>query len=167
MTTSKHSYSREYKVWQRIKTFCYNKNSPCYKKYGANGVVLCRQWFEYFEAFLEDMGTMPEDCNGVKLADGYKEFSKLTCTWSKKSCGRPPSKKPQKTVKKDSKKLGFKSPKSICLVLEKEHLDFIKSQALQRSISNGVPVETNQLIREALQRAFPVPSQFDMFGKKK
>lgn len=108
---------------------------------------------------------MPESCNGLLLVDpSLLEFSKWNCRWVKKKAGRQPSDKPKKKSKPKLNRATIKKPKSICLVLEKEHLDFIKSQALQRSLSEGIPVEANQLIREALQRAFPIPGQLDMFG---
>jgi len=110
------------------------------------------------------MGPIPDTCNGLARIDNLLEFSKWNCQWVKKKAGRQPSEKPKKKPKPKQNRSTIKKPKSICLVLEKEHLDFIKSQALQRSMSEGVPVEANQLIREALQRAFPTPGQFDMFG---
>jgi hypothetical protein len=119
-----------------------------------------------FVHFLEDMGKMPDNCNGLELIDDTKEFCKFNCRWSQKRSGRYA--KPD-TIRK--KPLGpnakIKNPKSICLVLEKDHLDFIKKQALQRSVNEGVSIEANQMIREALQRAFPAPKQFDMFGNAK
>ncbi|PWU06771.1 MAG: hypothetical protein C5B43_01275 [Verrucomicrobia bacterium] len=76
--------------------------------------------------------------------------------------------KPEKKQKIDKKKRTiFKNKKTICLSLEKDHLDFIKSQALQRSLQQGCLIEANQLIREALQNAFPAPKQFDMFGARR
>jgi len=81
-----------------------------------------------------------------------------------KRAGRPSIEK--KESKKKSRST-ISNPKSICLVLEKDHLDFIKKQALQLSVQEGTYIEPNQLIREALQKAFPTPKQFDMFGARK
>ena len=61
----------------------------------------------------------------------------------------------------------MKNPVSICLVLEKDHLDFIKKQALHRSVNEGILMEANQLIREALIKQFPTPKQYNMFGENK
>jgi len=108
---------------------------------------------------------MPSNCNGLALIDEDKDFSKWNCRWSKKNVGRQQIEK--KVFTKVSKRTKFKNPKPVCIVLEKEHVDFIKNQALQRSIQVGSIVETNELIREALQKAFPAPKQFDMFGEKK
>lgn len=108
---------------------------------------------------------MPQNCNGLMLIDQSKDFCKHNCQWTFNNTGKKPDpKKNPKEIKR--KKSGIKNPKSICLVMEREHIDFIKSQALQRSIQEGTYVEPNQLIREALQKAFPAPKQFDMFGDR-
>lgn len=109
---------------------------------------------------------MPEDCTGLALIDETKDYCKWNCKWIKKTAGRTPKPKEDK-VKKRSSRSKLNNPKSICLVLEKDHIDFIKSQALQRSINEGTFIEPNELIREALQKAFPAPKQFDMFGARK
>lgn len=108
---------------------------------------------------------MPENCNGLALIDPDLEFCKLNCEWIKKSGGRKPVKRQPVAKKINRNKIN--KPQSICLVIEKDQLDFIKSQALQRSVQEGHLIEANQLIREALQRAFPTPKQFDMFGARR
>jgi hypothetical protein len=155
------SYSKEYKVWRRIKDFCYNKKVPRYKKYGAKGITMCDQWKESFVDFFEDMGNIPDGCTGLSRIDESLEFCKINCRWVKNSIGRPSLNKVPKNKSNWGK---FKNPKSICLVIEKDHIDFIKNQALQLSLQTGVYVEPNDLIRDALKKAFPCPKQMDMFG---
>ncbi len=99
------------------------------------------------------------------LIDEEKDFSKWNCKWIKKLRGRAVN--PKTEEKKVKKKVSISNRKTICLSLEADHLDFIKSQALQMSVSQGVYIEPNTLIREALQRAFPTPKQFDMFGGRR
>lgn len=70
-----------------------------------------------------------------------------------------------KVIKNTCKKV--RNPVSICLVLEKEHLEFIRNQALKKSVMEGVLVGANDMIRDALAVAFPAPKQFDLFGDKK
>lgn len=108
---------------------------------------------------------MPEECNGLSLIDEEIEFCKLNCKWSKKAQGRRKIDR-QADAKKNTRSK-IKQPQSICLVMEKDHLDFIKNQALQRSVQEGHLIEANELIREALQKAFPAPKHFDMFGARK
>lgn len=108
---------------------------------------------------------MPKNCNGLSLIDETKDFCKINCMWIFRKNGRKKLEKGQVNVQK--KRRGMKNPISICLVLERDLLDFIKKQALHRSVNEGVLMEPNQLIREAIIKAFPTPKQFNMFGEKK
>ena len=99
------------------------------------------------------------------MLDEDKEFNKWNCKWVHKAKGRKEKPKEAKVQKRSRSKI--KNPQSICLVLEKDHLDFIKNQALQRSVQEGIYIEPNEMIREALQKAFPAPKQFDMFGARR
>lgn len=112
------------------------------------------------------MGECPEDCNGLELIDRNAEFSKFNCRWVKRNSGRPVTTVETKATKKRLRSK-LKEPRNICLVLEKNLLDYIRSQALYRSSQEGMIVEANDLIRDALERAFPVPQQMDMFSCKK
>ena len=108
---------------------------------------------------------MPKGFNGLERVDENAPFKPGNCLWVKKNQGRPAlNKKPRKPIKPRG---GFKNPKAVCVILEKDLLDFIKKQALQQSMNQGVYIEPNQLIREALIKAFPTPKQYDMFGGQK
>lgn len=127
---------------------------------------MCEEWKNSFARFLKDMGgKMPDGCNTIALRDETKDFCRANCYWTFSNRG-PKSIDQKKTDKAYKKKCrsSIKNPKSIFLTLEKEHVDYIRSQALQMSMSRGVYIEANQLIREALVKAFPLPSQYDMFG---
>lgn len=115
------------------------------------------------------MGQIPELCNGIKRIDETKDFCKINCEWGKTSKGR---KQIPKAIKKKDKatacpKDKIKNPVSICLVLEKDVMDFIRAQAIYKSQQEGTLIEPNSLIREAVYKAFPAPKQFDMFGAKR
>lgn len=153
MTTHKMTSTSEYLAWKRMKKSCLNKNYPTYKIYGAVGITIQEEWEKNFTVFFEDMGKMPETCNGLELIDRTKEFCKSNCRWHYSKGGRKPKEK--KSVKVKRKASGIKNPKSICLVLESDHLDFIRNLAMQKSEQEGIHVETNQMIREALQKSFP------------
>ena len=55
--------SKEYEIWYRIKSRCYNKKNPGYKWYGARGIHLCDEWLNDFIAFY----------NYIILLPNYKE----------------------------------------------------------------------------------------------
>ena len=56
------SYSRLYKVWQGMKTRCYNPNFIYYCNYGGRGIMICDEWKNDFSKFYE-----------WAINNGYKE----------------------------------------------------------------------------------------------
>lgn len=125
---------------------------------------MCKEWQESFPQFLADMGPMPLTCNGLVQIDKKIDFNKFNCEWKFTPKGRKQIPKEMSNFKRQVSKI--KNPKSICLVIEKEHYNFIKDQAMKISLKKGEYVQPNQLIREALKKAFPAPQLFDMFGTK-
>ena len=49
----------EYKIWQGIKSRCFNPKCTQYKNYGARGITMCESWRTSFEQFLKDVGKRP------------------------------------------------------------------------------------------------------------
>ena len=43
--------SRLYKVWIEMKNRCSNPNNYRYKRYGAKGITVCKDWKENYESF--------------------------------------------------------------------------------------------------------------------
>lgn len=109
------------------------------------------------------MGEMPQNCNGISLLDCQKEFCRINCEWRCSTAGRLKSTAEPK--EKQTNRAKFKNPRQICLIVEKELLDYIKYQAIQLSAKTRFYVSHNELIRETLIKAFPTPKQYDMFGK--
>lgn len=44
---------RVYRIWQGMKSRCYNRNDGKYKYYGAKGVSVCDEWLKSFPSFYE------------------------------------------------------------------------------------------------------------------
>lgn len=42
-----------YNVWATMKTRCYNKKHPNYKRWGAKGVMVCKEWLNDFQSFYD------------------------------------------------------------------------------------------------------------------
>lgn len=61
---TKHSmsFSKLYKVWQGMKTRCYNENFIYYKNYGGRGITICDEWKNNFQIFYK-----------WAINNGYKE----------------------------------------------------------------------------------------------
>lgn len=159
------SSTREYKAWCRMKQNCLDRNYPGYKNYGAKGVRIDPDWLD-FPTFLKDMGEMSDHHNALIRKDLMNDFSKHNCEWgfvprgAKKKEGKREKKAP---IKRRGR---FKQPKSVFLILEEEHYNHIARQAMRKSLECNCEVTANDIMREALQNAFPLAKMFDMFGNK-
>ncbi len=62
LTTHGMYKTRRYRIYQGIKTRCYNKNNNFYKDYGGRGITICYEWKNNFMSFYE-----------WSIKNGYKE----------------------------------------------------------------------------------------------
>ena len=157
-----NTYKREYRCWNMLKNACNDKQNKRYRLYGGQGITFDKSWLS-FEVFLDDMGTMPKDCDGLKLSNQSAGYTKLNCSWAKMKRGFKKGstdhiKNPRKRIEKSI---------AVCFSINHDHYQFIKRQALSRSNQTGEVYTTNDLIREALAKFFPFSGQFDMFGGAK
>ena len=69
-----------YKKWVGMKRRCQNKNDKIYLRYGAKGILVCKNW-QTFEGFYKDMYFSYKD--GLKLdrIDNNKGYLKENCRW--------------------------------------------------------------------------------------
>lgn len=155
MTKHAKTGTRAYQCWRRMIQNCEDEKYPAYKNYGARGIKVCPKW-KIFSAFLSDMGDIPPDCNSLVLINRNQDYSKENCQWGRY------------TLKGRQRKHNSKNQMMpICLMIDRNHYDYISKQALQASLEKGSYVEPNEMIREALYKAFPIPTQVDMFGQRK
>lgn len=82
-TTHGMSETRLYAIYKHMLNRCYNVNDISYKNYGQRGVIMCDEWKESFESFMN-----------WALANGYKDnlsidrinvesnYSPSNCRWS-------------------------------------------------------------------------------------
>lgn len=78
---SKHEL---YNTWNTMFHRCYNPNRWDYKHYGAIGVSVCSEWFD-FEVFIEDMYTTYQNGLTLDRIDNNKGYFKSNCRWATKS----------------------------------------------------------------------------------
>ena len=102
-------------------------------------------------------------CDGLILNDERAGYCKLNCRWGKVKPGPMAGKKSPRQGKRKT----IEKPVTICFSINSDHYDFIKKQALIRTSQEGEFFTANELMREALVKAFPVPSHYDMFGQRK
>ncbi|MEM3714850.1 MAG: hypothetical protein QXF82_07885 [Nitrososphaeria archaeon] len=152
-------YKREYRSWVVTKNACLNKNCKKYPLYGEKGVTFDESWMT-FKQFFEDMGKMPTDCNGLVLSDKTKGYNKFNAKWGQVKSG----KKTENRAKHKKPKNFIENGMNCCLTINADHYAYIKRQAVMRSKQVGEVITTNELIREALVKAYPYAGQYDMFG---
>ena len=48
-----------YKVWESMKSRCFNSKTPQYKYYGARGITMCPEWKNSFMEFYDFVSRLP------------------------------------------------------------------------------------------------------------
>lgn len=155
-------YKKEYALWNKFKNACQSKKHKKYYLYGAVGVTFSDAW-DTFPKFFSDMGKLPQGCDSMCMIDEKKGFGKNNAKYCKAKRGMKPTREPRVT----NKRRLIHNPVSFCLTINADHLQYIKRQAILRSQQIGELVNSNFLIREALEEAYPYSAQYDMFGSKK
>lgn len=83
-TTHGMAKSDEYRIYQGVKTRCYDKNHASYKDYGARGIDICKRWLgeSGFENFFADMGKRPSSEYSIERKCNDTGYSKENCKWA-------------------------------------------------------------------------------------
>lgn len=72
-------YTREYRIWARMKDRCLCKTNDSYARYGARGIKVCDRWMD-FELFLQDMGPCPVGFS-IERRDNDGDYEPNNCSW--------------------------------------------------------------------------------------
>lgn len=80
----RHGYkgTPTYESWRAAIYRCHNKDSKDFPKYGARGIVVCQQWRDSFESFLEYMGDRPPGTTLDRYPDVNGNYEPGNCRWA-------------------------------------------------------------------------------------
>jgi len=73
-----------YRVWQSMKSRCYNPNATGYARYGGLGIKVCKRWLK-FENFFKDMKPKPMNKSLDRFPNKNGDYKLSNCRWATRS----------------------------------------------------------------------------------
>lgn len=122
----------EYRVWNKMKDRCYNKDSMNYRNYGGRGISICEKWLTSFENFINDMGLRPSSKHSIERINNDGNYEPQNCKWA--------TKKEQSYNRRDNVNLNYNG-RTQCLTKWAKEFG-LSIETLRRRLNSGTPIET-------------------------
>jgi hypothetical protein len=74
--------SPEYSSWQCMRNRCYYPEDKSYPRYGGRGITVHPSWKDNFQAFLDDVGPMPDKGYTLDRIDNDGNYEPGNVKWS-------------------------------------------------------------------------------------
>lgn len=75
------SGTKTYFAWRNMRSRCLNPKHVAYDNYGARGIKICDRWVNNYDAFVEDMGLVPEGLS-LEREDTDGNYEPGNCVWA-------------------------------------------------------------------------------------
>lgn len=72
----------EYTTWRRIKTRCFDTNSPDFPDYGGRGINMQREWVDDFCVFFRHVGCRPSPQHSIERIDNAVGYIAGNVRWA-------------------------------------------------------------------------------------
>lgn len=72
----------EYNSWAQLKNRCLNQNNKRYADYGDRGIIVCEEWKESFELFLQHVGEKPFPDYSIDRINNDGNYEPGNVKWS-------------------------------------------------------------------------------------